>query len=486
MSTPDPADPFASPTSAAPAPAPAARKSLFKNRNRGGAATATTTDAIGFFSRAKDVFAENVEVQRREREREKEREREREREKEREREREVQREMEEERVRELERKRSEKRERGVGKVESGEEEVDSENERRRKRSRSEDRSNTPDGESEYGDEEASRSIEREGSIHSTYGNSVASPGQSQRNTRSQAHIISLSSDDEDDKPAPSPRPTYPSAFSSPPPKPLSTNPTPIAIPSSPPANPPSDDDELYADLIAAARRQPATTAAAPSNAPDPTLTILITSPLPNTTPLLIRRRLSQRLKDVRLAWCVRQPPHAGAAGANIFLTYRGLRVWDTSTCGSMGVKISRAGGVLDDGGGGEGGDVHLEAWTREAFEAYKAAEEERARNAHLGLENDDSGVGGVAAAAEAAPSQQQPQEEKLRIILRAKDMPEVKLRVKVTTKIADLVAAFRAQREAEVGGRSVELWFDGDRMEEDDCVGDADLEDLSGVDVVVR
>ncbi|KFZ10009.1 hypothetical protein V501_05364 [Pseudogymnoascus sp. VKM F-4519 (FW-2642)] len=150
----------------------------------------------------------------------------------------------------------------------------------------------------------------------------------------------------------------------------------------------------------------------------------------------------------------------------------------------MGVKISRAGGVLDDGGGAEGGDVHLEAWTREAFEAYKEAEETKARNAHLGLEN-DSGVG-TAAAAEAAPSQPQPQEEKLRIILRAKDMPEVKLRVKVTTKIADLVAAFRAQREAEVGGRSVELWFDGDRMEEDDCVGDADLEDLSGVDVVVR
>ena len=68
MSTPDPADPFGSPTAAATAPAPApaavtARKSLFKNRNRGAAAAATTTDAIGFFSRAKDVFAENVEVQ---------------------------------------------------------------------------------------------------------------------------------------------------------------------------------------------------------------------------------------------------------------------------------------------------------------------------------------------------------------------------------------------------------------------------------------
>ncbi|KFY19652.1 hypothetical protein V493_07879, partial [Pseudogymnoascus sp. VKM F-4281 (FW-2241)] len=249
-------------------------------------------------------------------------------------------------------------------------------------------------------------------------------------------------------------------------------------------NPPSDDDELYADLIAAARRQPSATTA-PSTAPDPTLTILITSPLPDTTPLLIRRRLSQRLKDVRLAWCARQPLHTGAFATSIFLTYRGLRVWDTSTCGSMGVKISRAGGVLDDGGGAEGGDVHLEAWTREAFEAHKAAEEARARNAHLDLENEDHGVSG-SPAAEAATSQQQTQEEKLRIILRAKDMPEVKLRVKATTKIADLVAAFRAQREVEVAGRSVELWFDGDRMEEDDCVGDADLEDLSGVDVVVR
>lgn len=148
------------------------------------------------------------------------------------------------------------------------------------------------------------------------------------------------------------------------------------------------------------------------------------------------------------------------------------------------MKISRAGGVLDDGGGAEGGDVHLEAWTKEAFEAYKAAEEAKARNAHLDLENEDSGVGG-GVAAEVVPAQQV-QQEKLRIILRAKDMPEVKLRVKATTKIADLVAAFQAQREVELGGRSVELWFDGDRMEEEDCVGDADLEDLSGVDVVVR
>ena len=150
------------------------------------------------------------------------------------------------------------------------------------------------------------------------------------------------------------------------------------------------------------------------------------------------------------------------------------------------MKISRAGGVLDDNGGGEGGDVHLEAWTREAFEAYKAAEEAKAQNPLLGLENGNTtGVINSGPAAEEVPPPQ-PQEEKLRIILRAKDMPEVKLRVKVTTKIADLVAAFRAQREAEVGGRGVELWFDGDRMEEDDCVGDADLEDLSGVDVVVR
>ncbi|KFY52910.1 hypothetical protein V497_08429 [Pseudogymnoascus sp. VKM F-4516 (FW-969)] len=96
------------------------------------------------------------------------------------------------------------------------------------------------------------------------------------------------------------------------------------------------------------------------------------------------------------------------------------------------------------------------------------------------------GDGGAGVQEEVVVVEEKAQEEKLRIILRAKDMPEVKLRVKATTKIADLVAAFRAQRETEVAGRGVELWFDGDRMEEEDCVGDADLEDLSGVDVVVE
>ncbi|KFX94102.1 hypothetical protein O988_06472, partial [Pseudogymnoascus sp. VKM F-3808] len=131
-----------------------------------------------------------------------------------------------------------------------------------------------------------------------------------------------------------------------------------------------------------------------------------------------------------------------------------------------------------------GGDVHLEAWTREAFEEYKAGEEARARDLAMGVVG--GGDGGAGVQEEVVVVEEKVQEEKLRIILRAKDMPEVKLRVKATTKIADLVAAFRAQRETEVAGRGVELWFDGDRMEEEDCVGDADLEDLSGVDVVVR
>lgn len=213
----------------------------------------------------------------------------------------------------------------------------------------------------------------------------------------------------------------------------------------------------------------------------------------------MRRKLSQRLKDVRMAWCDKQlidgqQPLDAAVKAGIFLTWKGRRVWDVTTCGSMGVRVDARGrivgaGVEDtDGGvvaGADGkGNVHLEAWTEEVWEE---AEDERRRSDRARMARaaaaDLSDEDGEEEALEVLPAE--PVVQKIRIVLQARGMEAFKLIVKPTTTIRTMVAGFRQTRG--IGPETgVELWFDGERLEEESCVADADLEDMTTIDVIVR
>ena len=62
----------------------------------------------------------------------------------------------------------------------------------------------------------------------------------------------------------------------------------------------------------------------------------------------------------------------------------------------------------------------------------------------------------------------------------------MKLKVKPSTTISKLVGAWRSQRAEAAEGREVELWFEGDRLEEEGTVEEADIEDMCVVDVIVR
>lgn len=64
---------------------------------------------------------------------------------------------------------------------------------------------------------------------------------------------------------------------------------------------------------------------------DPVIEILITSIIPNTKPLIVQRRLSQRLKEVRLAWCERQQFSTDFVDL-VFFTWRNKRLYDVTTC----------------------------------------------------------------------------------------------------------------------------------------------------------
>jgi len=100
-------------------------------------------------------------------------------------------------------------------------------------------------------------------------------------------------------------------------------------------------------------QQTATQRPPPPPPPNPILSLLIHSPIPNTTPLLVKRRLNQRLKEVRLAWINKQingslPPHREfpVETGKIFLTWRNKRCYDFTSCASLGLIVDELTGEV--------------------------------------------------------------------------------------------------------------------------------------------
>lgn len=164
----------------------------------------------------------------------------------------------------------------------------------------------------------------------------------------------------------------------------------------------------------------------PPSSLDPVLQILITSSITNTEPLIVNRRLSQSLKDVRLAWVDRQrftPEYADT----IFLTWRGKRLFDVTSCKSLGIRVDEGGNVVskNDIFGGLEGRIHMEAMTAEIFEACKAAKRNEINEVHQ--EKQDQAT--VVTANEKAEVTLE-DEAQVRIILKAKGVDHFKLVVR--------------------------------------------------------
>ena len=156
----------------------------------------------------------------------------------------------------------------------------------------------------------------------------------------------------------------------------------------------------------------------PTSQPDPILQILITSSINNTTPLIVHRKLSQRLKDVRLAWAKRQNFTIEFTDM-VFLTWRGKRVFDVTTCQSLGITIDAIGRVCTKGVSWkeEEGQIHMEAMTAEILGAYKKAKC-----------NENTAKEDVEAPEEAVAVQEH--QAQVRIILKAKGLHDFRLQVR--------------------------------------------------------
>ncbi|KAI6797274.1 hypothetical protein KC350_g16640, partial [Hortaea werneckii] len=216
----------------------------------------------------------------------------------------------------------------------------------------------------------------------------------------------------------------------------------------------------------------------PPPAQDPPVKLLVTSELENTRPLMVFRKLTQRLQEIRVAWCQKQG-FSDELTKGIFLIHRLSRLYDSTTCRSLGLYIDKDGQIKLKGSEmPQDAQIHLEAVTEEIFEKKKAekARQERAREKALMGEPDEEAD---AQAAEAPKESAAREEANVRIVLRAKGVSQpFKLKVK------PIMMACRGHFSV---GERQQLWLelDGERLEPDDMIQSTDIEDMDNIDVYI-
>ncbi|RPA90770.1 hypothetical protein L873DRAFT_1795263 [Choiromyces venosus 120613-1] len=196
----------------------------------------------------------------------------------------------------------------------------------------------------------------------------------------------------------------------------------------------------------------------------PCVSILVTSVIPKTSPLICKRRVGQTLKEVRLAWCQRQGFDEDMT-SDVFLTWKGNKIFDVNTCTGMGICPDEEGNFDENTEGLMDKHIHFEAMTAEIF-----AERERSREAQYnGLEEEEP---------------EEEAEESIGIVLKSKGYDNFPTKVKPSTKISVLIDSFRAARAIDPSKKII-LDFDGDQLDPDGEIRDTELEDMFTVDVYI-
>ncbi|UNI14758.1 hypothetical protein JDV02_001356 [Purpureocillium takamizusanense] len=208
--------------------------------------------------------------------------------------------------------------------------------------------------------------------------------------------------------------------------------------------------------------------------------IVVMSKVANTVSFRARVLYTKPLRLVRDTWMAMQRQKGVSLPVqnadDIILTWRRKRVYITSTLLHLGIR-PRHGRVWVDGNGrdglmDDGTRVLMEAWTPELFQDMEREEEHRRRREAGELSDDD----------EIADEEPPAPEIKLRVILVAKGMEEVKLTVRPETTVETLVTGFRTQRD--VGSdKELRVRFDGEWLDEHVTMEEADVDDMNKFEI---
>ncbi|OOQ86095.1 hypothetical protein PEBR_24325 [Penicillium brasilianum] len=224
-------------------------------------------------------------------------------------------------------------------------------------------------------------------------------------------------------------------------------------------------------LATGSHYQPVQPTPTPPPAEDPRVHILITSEIPNTKPLIVQRRISQPLKDARLAWCERQG-FTEKESSSIELYWNGVRLFDVSTCRRFDTRNEKKSLLdIEDESDAEQTElkIHLEAVSTDPL-----------------LMNRRGPSPDVGAASPAPPTPEHDLEnEPMKLLLKSPGLNDFKIKARPKTLVSKVIAAFREKQNIPED-KTVHLVFDGDRLEPDTCLGDHDIADLDMLEVLIK
>lgn len=207
--------------------------------------------------------------------------------------------------------------------------------------------------------------------------------------------------------------------------------------------------------------------------------LLVTSEIPGTKPTNFRLKLDQFLVKACDAWVDQQQSkydvRLPCPGADLILSWRREKIYRHSSLYSLGVRQdpTSSNGIKGVSWKGLSEDrkmIHLEISTPEIFQQW---EEEKQREAQKAQESEDN---------EPAPAVEV--DEKLRVVLRARDLEDVRLTVRAATKAETLVEAYRRIRK--LGDQSITLWFDGDQLGAETTLEEMDINDMDTIEVHIK
>lgn len=251
-----------------------------------------------------------------------------------------------------------------------------------------------------------------------------------------------------------------------------------------------------------------------TGAHDPTVKLLITSPLPGTGPLIVSRKLSQNLQAVREAWLSKQSLDPSIS-SRIFFTFKLRKVYDATTVRSLGIKVDSYGRIMTDGPFANTDDehaekIHIEAVTDEAWQQLKddkVARDAPKQNKYL---SHAAAAGGRGASSEGTPAvdgEAAVEEPLIKVTLKAKGHSDIKIKVRpvsffsfISSHAHEHLLTIRSQSTTFVkminaarrsfkldAERVVHLEFDGERLEPPEgLVKDTDISDMDCIDVHIK
>ncbi|KXJ95984.1 hypothetical protein Micbo1qcDRAFT_30289 [Microdochium bolleyi] len=235
----------------------------------------------------------------------------------------------------------------------------------------------------------------------------------------------------------------------------------------------------------------------------PIVEVLVASRDDTMVAMSFKVRIDQKLEVMFDTWRSRQPDIPSDVLTNAVFTWKESKVWPNTTLATLGIQPDSHGGLYNrwdkktEGFDGSNGydKVFFEVWTPEQYEHHEQAKEYQRLRALGEIEDDydahdsypSTGAGGGISQQNPGLQQEvpEPEEKKVRIILKPKQLPSRTLTVKSSTEVAMLIKVFCKMSELPLSTK-IEIHWDGEVLDPGTTVEEADIGDMDSVEVHLK